>query len=200
MDAAIAVRHCVGTALELRLAQSRANFHARVDDFAFLPEPLSPTPMVPAYLAKENDFGLLVDWTISARIEAEALGIDKGDVEAVRKREDLGATQLLGPDLALTAQAFGLAHDWAAKVIAATGNYREIFERTVGRPYRLERGLNALWTHGGPMTPAPTRASPGQRRPCRRRNRTARCSRRPRLRASQIRGDTRPRLSLSRKG
>ncbi|HEY1944508.1 MAG TPA: hypothetical protein VGH40_20535 [Roseiarcus sp.] len=53
------------------------------------------------------------------------------------------AEQLLGRDFAI-AQAFGLAHDWAAKVIAATGNYGEIFEGTTGRPYHLERGLNAL--------------------------------------------------------
>jgi len=60
---------------------------------------------------------------------------------------------LLGGDFA-TAQAFGLAHDWAAKVVAATGNYGEIFERTVSQPYKLERGLNALWTQGGLMAPA----------------------------------------------
>ena len=154
MDAAIAVRHCVGTALESRLAQSRANFHARTDDFEFLPERLSLAPVAPAYAAKDADFGLLVDYTISALIEAEALGIDKANVEAARRRDDMRASQLLGGDFA-TAQAFGLAHDWAAKAIAATGNYGEIFDRTVGAPYRLERGLNALWTHGGLMAPSP---------------------------------------------
>ena len=42
-----------------------------------------------------------------------------------------------------------------AKVIAATGNYGEIFERTTGKPYQLERGINALWTQGGLMAPMP---------------------------------------------
>jgi general L-amino acid transport system substrate-binding protein len=152
MDAAIAVRRCIGAAFESRLAQSRANFHARVSDFVFLPERLSLAPIAPAYLAKDADFGLLVDWTISALIEAEALGIGKDNVDAARKREDMRASELLGGDIA-TAQAFGLEHDWAAKTIAATGNYGEIFDRTVGQPYRLERGLNALWTKGGLMTP-----------------------------------------------
>ncbi len=154
MDAAIAVRRCVGTALESRLAQSRANFHARVSDFLFLPERLSLAPVAPAYLAKDPDFGLVVDWTISALIEAEALGITKSNVEAARRRQDMRATQLLGGDFA-TGQAFGLARDWAAKVIAATGNYGEIFRRALGDPYRLERGLNALWTQGGLMAPNP---------------------------------------------
>jgi general L-amino acid transport system substrate-binding protein len=154
MDAAIAVRRCVGAALESRLAQSRVNFHARIDDFVFLPERLSLAPVAPAYPAKEPEFGQLVDWTISALIEAEALGITQAGVGGALKRDDMRATQLLGGDFA-TAQAFGLAHDWAAKVVAATGNYGEIFKRTVGEPYKLERGLNALWTQGGLVAPAP---------------------------------------------
>jgi general L-amino acid transport system substrate-binding protein len=154
MDAAVAVGRCAGTALESRLAQSRAAFHARVSDFVFLPERLSLAPIAPAYLAKDADFGLLVDWTISALIEAEALGITQANVADALKRADMRAEQLLGGDFA-TAQAFGLAHDWAAKVVATTGNYGEIFRRTVGEPYRLDRGLNALWTQGGLMTPAP---------------------------------------------
>jgi general L-amino acid transport system substrate-binding protein len=157
MDAAIAVRHCVaGTAMETRLAQSRANFHARTADFVFLPERLSLNPVVPAYRYGDQAFGLIVEWTISALIEAEALGITQGNVAQAMEREDMRAEQLLGHDFA-TAQALGLAHDWAAKVIAATGNYGEIFQRTTGEPYHLDRGLNALWINGGLMRPMPMR-------------------------------------------
>ena len=89
-------------------------------------------------------------------IEAEALGITQSNVAAASSREDMRAEQLLGRDFA-TAQALGLAHDWAAKVIAATGNYGEIFQRSTGEPYHLDRGLNALWTNGGLMVPRPMR-------------------------------------------
>jgi general L-amino acid transport system substrate-binding protein len=154
LDAAVAVRRCAGTGMESRLAQSRANFHARVSDFVFLPERLALAPVVPAYPDKDRAFGRIVDWTISALIEAEALGITKANVVEAGKRDDMRADQLLGHDFA-TAQALGLAHDWAAKVITATGNYGEIFDRTTGKPYQLERGLNALWTQGGLMTPMP---------------------------------------------
>jgi general L-amino acid transport system substrate-binding protein len=154
LDAAVAVRRCVGTGRESRLAQSRANFHARASDFVFLPERLALAPVVPAYPDKDRDFGRIVDWTISALIEAEALGITKDNVVASCKREDMRADQLLGHDFA-TAQALGLPHDWAARVVAATGNYGEIFGRTTGKPYQLERGLNALWTRGGLMAPMP---------------------------------------------
>ena len=155
LDAAVAVRRCdAGTAMETRLAQSRANFHARTNDFVFLPERLTLDPVVPAYRYGDQAFGLIVDWTVRALIEAEALGVTKDNVKEAAARDDMRTDQLLGHDFA-TAQALGLDHDWAAKVIAATGNYGEIFERTTGRRYHLERGLNALWTSGGMMAPWP---------------------------------------------
>jgi general L-amino acid transport system substrate-binding protein len=155
LDAAVAVRRCVaGTAMETRLAQSRANFHARTSDFVFLPERFALSPVVPAYRYGDQTFGLIVDWTISALIEAESLGITQQNIAEATKRDDIRAEQLLGHDFA-TAQALGLAHDWAAKVVAATGNYGEIFQRTTAGPYHLDRGLNALWTNGGLMHPLP---------------------------------------------
>ena len=86
--------------------------------------------------------------------EAEALGITQQNVNEATKHDDMRIEQLLGHDFA-TAQALSLPHDWAAKVIAATGNYGEIFQRTTGGPYHLDRGLNALWTQGGLMRPLP---------------------------------------------
>ncbi|MGA7804908.1 hypothetical protein [Bradyrhizobium sp.] len=155
MDAAVAVRRCeAGTGMESRLAQSRANFHAWTNDFVFLPERFGLAPMVPAYRYGDQRLGLVIDWTVSALIEAEALGITRQNVAAAAERQDMRAEQLLGHDFA-TGQALGLAHDWAAKVIAATGNYGEIFQRTTGGPYHLDRGLNALWTEGGLMRPLP---------------------------------------------
>jgi general L-amino acid transport system substrate-binding protein len=157
LDAAVAVRRCAaGTGMETRLVQSRANFHARINDFVFLPERLAISPVVPAYRYGDQAFGLIVDWTISALIEAEALGVTQENVAEAAKREDMRTVQLLGRDFA-TAQALGLAHDWAAKVISVTGNYGELFERTTGHPYQLDRGLNALSTRGGLMVAMPMR-------------------------------------------
>ena len=155
LDASVAVRRCAAdTGMETRLAQSRANFHARTSDFVFLPERFALSPVVPAYLNTDPAFGLVVEWTVSALIQAEVLGITQANVAEAAKREDMQADQLLGHDFA-TAQSLGLAHDWAAKVIAITGNYGEIFDRTTGRPYHLDRGLNAVWTQGGLMAPMP---------------------------------------------
>ena len=155
MDAAIAVRHCAaGTGMETRLAQSRANFHALTSDFVFLPNHLALAPVAPAYRYGDQTFGLIVDWTVNALVEAEALGVTQANVAQIAKRDDMRSEQLSGHDFA-TAQALGLPHDWAVKVIAATGNYGEIYQRTIGRPYHLDRGLNALWTEGGLMYSPP---------------------------------------------
>ena len=156
MDAAMAVHKCAGTGTASRLAQSRANFRGGADAFVFLPEQFGLNPIVPAYRYGDQTLGLVIDWTISALIEAEALRITQANVAAASERNDMRAEQLLGHDFA-TAQALGLAHDWAAKVIAATGNYGEIFQRTTGGPYHLDRGLNALWTDGGLLRPLPMR-------------------------------------------
>ena len=156
MDAALAVHKCAGTGTESRLAQSRANFRGGSDDFIFLPERFGLNPIVPAYHYGDQKLALVIDWTVSALIEAEALGITQANVAAAAERNDMRSEQLLGHDFA-TAQALGLAHDWAAKVIAATGNYGEIFQRTTGGPYHLDRGPNALWTVGGLMHSLPMR-------------------------------------------
>ena len=155
MDAAIAVRRCAaGTGMETRLAQSRSNFHARADDFVFLPERWGVNPIATATRMGDPMLSFVVDDTVSALIEAEALGITRANIGAAVKRTDQRAAQLLGHDFAI-AQALGLRRDWAVTVISAVGNYGEVFTATLGRPYRLQRGLNALWTDGGLMAPTP---------------------------------------------
>ena len=59
----------------------------------------------------------------------------------------------VGDDLG---QKLGLSADWAYNIIKQVGNYGEIFERNIGggTPLQLQRGLNALWTHGRPFASA----------------------------------------------
>jgi general L-amino acid transport system substrate-binding protein len=155
MDASVAVAHCAaGSALESRLAESRADFPAKAPEFVFLPERFGLEPAAPAYRFGDQRFALLVDATINALIEAEALGITQANVQEARKRDDLAARRLLGADRSV-GQALGLPADWAVPVLAAVGNYGEMFNRTVGKNYHLERGPNALWTGGGLMSPSP---------------------------------------------
>lgn len=155
MDAAIAVRRCAaGTGMETRLAQSRANFHARTADFVFLPERWVISPMVVATRFGDPLWSIAANDMVDALIEAEALGITQANVAQAAAREDMRARRLLGRDIAIS-RALGLPRDWGTREIVAVGNFGEMFDRTVARPYRLERGLNALWTEGGLMFPMP---------------------------------------------
>jgi general L-amino acid transport system substrate-binding protein len=155
MDASVAVAHCAaGSALESRLAESRADFPAKAPEFVFLPERFGLEPVAPAYRFGDQRFALLVDMTRNALIEAEELGITQANVNEARKRSDLAARRLLGADRSV-GQALGLPADWAVPVLGAVGNYGEMFNRTVGKNYHLERGPNALWTGGGLMSPSP---------------------------------------------
>jgi general L-amino acid transport system substrate-binding protein len=122
-----------------------------------MPELLTLAPVAPAYRRDDPQWSMIVDWTVHALIQAEASGVTKANVGAERASEDLIIQRLLGVDWA-TSRALGLpAKDWAAQVIAAVGNYGEIYARTVGSgsALQLPRGLNALWIDGGLMHPLP---------------------------------------------
>ena len=94
LDAAVAVRRCAaGTRMEkpISCVQIASVFRARAM-FYFLPERLAISPVVPAYRYGDQAFGLIVDWTISALIEAEALGIQEIRGRRV-EREDMRTDQ-----------------------------------------------------------------------------------------------------------
>jgi general L-amino acid transport system substrate-binding protein len=120
-----------------------------------LPDLLTLAPVVPAYRRDDAQWGLLVDWTIYALIQAEESGVTRANVAAQKGSEDPVVQRLLGIDW-VTSQALGLTNkDWAALVITAIGNYGEIYQRTVGASYQLPRGVNALWRDGGLMHALP---------------------------------------------
>jgi general L-amino acid transport system substrate-binding protein len=154
-DAAVAVQRCTaGAGMESRLATSRAKFHGFTPNFVFLPERWGLSPMVVATRNDDPMWSLAVDDTIDALIEAESLGVTQANVAQADAREDLGARELTGRDIAIS-RAFGLPRDWAVRAVGAVGNYGEIFDRTIAQPYHLDRGLNALWSAGGLMAPNP---------------------------------------------
>lgn len=151
MDDAIATHWCdavgayVSRLLPLR-QQYRQLVNARI-----LPGLLTLAPVVPAYRRDDAQWGLLVDWTIYALIQAEESGVTRANVAPQKASEDPVVQRLLGIDW-ITSQALGLPNkDWAATVISAVGNYGEIYQRTIGASYQLPRGVNALWRDGGLM-------------------------------------------------
>lgn len=140
------------------LAATRATFE-NPKDHIILPEIISKEPLGPAVRQGDDTWADIVRWTLNATIAAEEYGVTSNNVHEMAKGGDnpeinrlLGTEGDLGPML-------GLEKDWAVKVIAAVGNYGEIFNRNIGpdTDIGLERGLNAQWTNGGLMYSPPFR-------------------------------------------
>jgi general L-amino acid transport system substrate-binding protein len=158
MDDGLAVRHCDAiSAYVSKLAPVKVAYPKQVGDDVILPDLLTLAPAAPAYRRDDAQWGMIVDWTVYALIQAEMSGVTRANVATQRGSEDPVVQRLLGVDWA-TSRALGLsARDWAAQVIAVVGNYGEIYDRTVGvhGTLKLPRGLNALWSQGGLMHPLP---------------------------------------------
>lgn len=118
-----------------------------------LPDILTKEPFGPLVRSDETRWLEVVRWTVFALLIAEELGVDRDNADVMRGTEGTAeARRLLGSEGEIGIQ-LGLDNDWAYRLLTTTGNYAEIFDRTVGPqgPLGLERGLNALWRDGGLM-------------------------------------------------
>ena len=129
---------------------------AQPDQHQVLDVVLSKEPLGPLVANGDSQWFDAVQWIVYATIEAEELGIDSQNINSFAQTEDpeikrfLGAEGKLGEDM-------GLPNDFARRIITHVGNYGEIYERNIGTPFELERGLNALWENGGLMYSPPFR-------------------------------------------
>ena len=156
MDAAIMDRHCqVASAYLSRLAEVRASF-LEAKDFILLPDIIAVSPVTSAVGAGDSRMAAIVDYTVSALLQAEYMGVTQSSIGRLQAADDPRLQRLTGDNWS-SADGLGLAHDWPKRVIAAVGNYAEIYDRTIGpgTSMNLPRGMNALWVNGGVMTPLP---------------------------------------------
>ncbi|MDH2344053.1 amino acid ABC transporter substrate-binding protein [Bradyrhizobium sp. SSUT112] len=132
------------------LSASRAARSSSPDDFVILPERITKSPLSPAVRADDANWFAIARWTLNLLIEAEELGVTSANVEAQKKSESPAIQRLLGVTPGI-GKSFGLDDVWGARVIAAVGNYGEVFERNLGpkTALQLARGQNALWRDGG---------------------------------------------------
>lgn len=157
MEAAYITNNCTGVAGDLtRLAVTRAAFGQQAHDHTLLPDLLSKDPLAIASRSSDSQWGKLLQWVTNVLIQAEESGITAANINAMHTNHDPTVERLLGNTREL-GRPLGLDDLWANHVITATGNYGEIFNRDLGAdsPLRLERGQNALWTHGGLMYAEP---------------------------------------------
>ena len=133
------------------LAVLRATEIDNPDQHIILEDQLSSEPISAAMRQGDEDFVDFTNWMLAALLLAEEHGVTMANVEEMAANPPnptvarlLGSTPGIGERL-------GLRETWAREMIATVGNFAEIYDRNLGKdsPYKLERGLNNLWSHGG---------------------------------------------------
>lgn len=133
------------------LAVLRATEIDNPDAHVILNDKLSSEPIAAAMRQGDEDFVDVVNWMLAALMIAEEEGITSANVaDMTANPPNPRVARLLGVDPGM-GERLGLRDSWAAEMIAAMGNMGEIYHRNLGdnSPYKLDRGLNNLWSHGG---------------------------------------------------
>jgi general L-amino acid transport system substrate-binding protein len=135
----------------------RLNF-AKPGDHVILPDVISKEPLAPVVRQRDDDWMMIVKWTLYAMINAEELGVTSKNIDEALKSKKPDVMRLVGTEGSY-GEDLGLTKDWAARVIRHVGNYGEVYERNVGAESKLKipRGLNQLWNAGGIQYAPPVR-------------------------------------------
>jgi general L-amino acid transport system substrate-binding protein len=127
-------------------------------DHDILPDVISKEPLAPVVRHKDDDWLLIVKWTLFAMVNAEELGITSKNIDLALKSKNPDVMRFVGID-GNYGEELDLTKDWAVRIIRRVGNYGEVYERNVGNGSKLgiPRGLNQLWNAGGILYAPPIR-------------------------------------------
>ncbi len=127
----------------------------RAGDYVILPETISKEPLGP--LVRQGDWRWfeIIRWVHFALLDAEELGVNAGNVDAMKASKNPEIRRLLGVEGDFGKQ-LGLDDAWAADAIRAVGNYGEVWDRNQ-KPLGVDRGANRLWRDGGLQFAPPMR-------------------------------------------
>ena len=131
---------------------------SKPDDHVILADVISKEPLAPVVRQKDDDWLLIVKWTVYAMLNAEELGITSKNIDEAMKSTKPEVRRLVGTEGAY-GEELGLTKDWAARIIRHVGNYGEVYERNLGAGSKLgiPRGMNQLWSAGGIQYAPPIR-------------------------------------------
>jgi general L-amino acid transport system substrate-binding protein len=145
-----------------QLAAKRTSF-PNPAEHVLLPDVMSKEPLTPATVNADPLWADVVRWTVNTLFQAEELGITQANVaakvaEAKANPKLADLRRFLGVEGDFGKQ-LGLPADFVPKVIAAVGNYGEVFDRNVGpqSTLKLDRGVNKQWKEGGLIYSPPFR-------------------------------------------
>ncbi len=126
------------------------------DGNLILPQIISKEPLGPAVRQGDDQWFLIVRWTLTAMVDAEEMGVAQRNVDDMTRSDNPRVKRLLGVE-GNYGQGLGLSADWAYRIIKFVGNYNDVFQRNLGdgSKLKIKRGLNDLWTRGGLLYAAP---------------------------------------------
>jgi general L-amino acid transport system substrate-binding protein len=127
-------------------------------EHVILPDVISKEPLAPVVRHRDDQWLMIVKWSVFAMLNAEELGVSSDNIDEAMKSQKPEVRRLLGLE-GDYGPAIGLPKDWAARIIRHVGNYGEVYERNVGAGSKLAipRGLNQLWSAGGIQYAPPIR-------------------------------------------
>lgn len=147
---------CAAATSDRSQLAARRTLLDKPNDHQILKVVLSKEPLAPVIVNDDSQWFDVVQWVIYAMIQAEELGINSQNIASFAQTKDPEIRRFLGLEGSL-GKDMGLPNDFASRIIRHVGNYEEVYQRNLGKPFGLERGLNALWTDGGLMYAPPFR-------------------------------------------
>ena len=131
---------------------------SKPDEQIILADVVSKEPLAAAVRQKDDDWLLIVKWTVYAMLNAEELGITSKNIDEALKSNKPEIKRFVGTE-GNYGEQIGLTKDWAVRIIRHVGNYGEVYARNLGADTKLNipRGLNQLWNDGGIQYAPPIR-------------------------------------------
>ncbi len=145
---------CQGYASDaVLLAAMRLEAPGGQDAYGIISDNLTMDPISPAVRQGDAAWRQLVTAVWASLLLTEEFGLAQADFQPGAPMSPAKEVFLRKSDA--LAKPLGIEPGWAARAVAAVGNYGEMFARNLGRdsPLRLERGPNRLWSQGGLMLP-----------------------------------------------
>ncbi|PIT00819.1 hypothetical protein TSA1_08610 [Bradyrhizobium nitroreducens] len=130
------------------LASIKARSFQSPDDWIILPEIISKSPFAPMVRQGDDQWLTLVRWVENAIIDADELGVDSRTIKDASVATNNPEVRRMRGLEGEAGKAFGLPNDWPAQVVAAIGNYSELYDRNLSA-LGLPRGPNRSWREGG---------------------------------------------------
>ena len=141
---------------------SRISQLSNADEFRVVDQLISKEPLAPFVIDGDRQWKDIISWVVYGLINAEELGVTRDNAEALAADPPNAAVaRLLGAPFkegAVADHGFAIDPRFLRRALLETGNYGEIYERTVATVGVPREGtLNALVRDGGVLYAPPYR-------------------------------------------